>query len=459
MSEFSSQIVHNLSTNAQHDRALVYLPIQVGEIRLTQQQTQALLGLEEWLNTPGDTYALLSGYAGTGKTCVLQAMLKRMRERRDRRSVVFTAFSNKATQVLSSMAYSWGLNVDCMTCCKLLGLRPVVDPIDGSQSFQPEYGEKSKAEEYELIVVDECSMIGEEMWEHLSSAIGGLFANTKMLFVGDPAQLNPVGEKRSPSFDNILNAFHLNEVVRYEGAIAAWAEQVRNNPNRTQYPDFKTELTADHSKGVITCDRDRWQQTLIRAFQSEAYCKNPDAVRAIAYTNARVLELNRLIKTALHGEDCPQHFPGQRLIAQEPCMEGKTVLWPTSSEGEVSECYLSSSFAFGENWRVWRLTVIDSFQKVPVTLRSLHAEELPKFQARLKQLGEKKRWQEFWQLKQLFHELRDAYCLTAHKSQGSTFKDVFVDLPNFKQCRSVQERNRLLYVAMTRPTHRVFFLV
>ena len=62
----------------------------------------------------------------------------------------------------------------------------------------------------------------------------------------------------------------------------------------------------------------------------------------------------------------------------------------------------------------------------------------------------------FWDYKQLFHDVSYAYSLTVHKSQGSTFQDVFVDVPNLMLNRKVIERNQLYYVAFTRAAKRLF---
>ena len=60
------------------------------------------------------------------------------------------------------------------------------------------------------------------------------------------------------------------------------------------------------------------------------------------------------------------------------------------------------------------------------------------------------------------------YCITAHRSQGSTFKTVFLDEPDFEKLRdrydyhigcdvkTVKERNQLKYVSYTRPTHSAY---
>jgi exodeoxyribonuclease-5 len=105
-------------------------------IRLNRQQRKALRALEAFTQSRDRLY-LLTGYAGTGKTTLLQALIKRMRVEGDKRKIVFTAFSNKATKVLENMASQWELNIDCMTCCKLLGLRPDIDVTTGKQVFRP----------------------------------------------------------------------------------------------------------------------------------------------------------------------------------------------------------------------------------------------------------------------------------------------------------------------------------
>ena len=62
------------------------------------------------------------------------------------------------------------------------------------------------------------------------------------------------------------------------------------------------------------------------------------------------------------------------------------------------------------------------------------------------------------------------YAITAHKSQGSTYKKVFIDEIDFKKIRDkynsymnamengTKERNQLMYVAYTRPTHIAYVL-
>lgn len=419
-------------------------------IVLNDQQQQALHELEQFVTGQEKLY-LLTGYAGTGKTTLLQALIKHLRDQGDRRKIVFTAFSNKATKVLERMATQWELGVDCMTCCKLLGLRPDIDPKTGTQIFKPDSDSEDHFDRYDLVVVDEASMINEEMWHLLTAAVSFLYRRTQLLFVGDIAQLPPVNEAESLVFKQIHDRSDLTEVVRYGGAIGVLAESIRRDLTRTALPQWNSDTNGDRTEGVFVVPRQEWHKLLVRAFQSDAYRADPDYVRAVAYTNRRVDTLNNMIRAAIYGEKMPRFVEGERLVASSPYIVGDSMLLQTSSECEVLEVATGLQ---GE-WQVWFLRVLtdEGYER---SLTVLHELSQPTFARLLDAYATEKRWQEFWDLKMLFANLNYAYCLTIHKAQGSTFQNVFVDVPNTLINRNIRERNQLLYVAVTRAAKRLF---
>jgi exodeoxyribonuclease-5 len=419
-------------------------------VTLTEQQKQALDALEAFVTSSEKLY-LLTGFAGTGKTTLLQALIKRLRAKGDRRPIVFTAFSNKATKVLETMANRWQLEIHCMTCCKLLGLKPEIDLTTGKQVFKPDRNSENYFDRYRLVVVDEASMINEEMWRLLTNAVSNLLQESQILFVGDVAQLPPVNEPESLVFQQIQQRSDLQEVVRYGGAIALLAESIRNNLESTTLPHFATEVNTDRTEGVFTAPPREWNRLLVKAFQSDAYQNDPDYVRAVAYTNARVDSLNQMIRRAIYGDRTPRFVVGERLFANAPCFAGDTIILQNSSECEV----LTVATGLEGEWQLWFLEVMTDEGKVR-SLRVLHESSQAKFAQLLSLYAQDKRWREFWDLKTLFHDLSYAYCLTIHKAQGSTFQNVFVDVPNALRNRNIRERNQLLYVAVTRAAQRVF---
>lgn len=419
-------------------------------IRLNQQQRTVLKAMEAFTESR-EKFFLLTGYAGTGKTTLLQALIKKMRRRGDRRRIVFTAFSNKATKVLERMANAWDLDIECMTCCKLLGLRPDIDPNSGKQVFKPDRDSENLIERFHLVVVDEASMINEELWDLLASAVMDLLSQTQLLFVGDVAQLPPIGEPESQVFSQINHRGDLTEVVRYGGAIALLAESIRNDLTQYALPPFVTDLNGDRTEGVITCQRPDWEKLMLRAFQSDASKADPDHVRVLAYTNRRVDALNYQIRRVIYGDETPRFVEGERLVANSPYLWGESVILQTSSECEV----LKVDTAQHGPWQVWALKVLtDEGKRRDISV--LHEESTAGFKLLLDTYAQEKRWREFWDLKAMFANLNYAYCLTIHKSQGSTFQNVFVDVPNALVNKNIRERNQLLYVAVTRAAKRLF---
>ena len=438
------------TVSSQRDASPDAIPEVLPGLSLSAQQWQALQDLEAFVHGDEKIY-LLTGYAGTGKTTLLQALITRLQQQRDVRPVALTALSNKATKVLQSMAYRWGCEVDCMTCCKLLGLRPVINKETGGQTFEPDRDRKNLTTEYDLVVVDECSMINQEMWELLVNSVSRLTDKTQLLFVGDSAQLPPVGEEEAPCFEQIIHRSDLTEVIRYGGAIGLLAEDVRTNLERTAMPRAVSDRNEANTEGIFTLPPSHWEKLMLRAFKSKAYEKNPDQVRVLAYTNARVNYLNNKIRAAIYGAKAARFVSGERLIAKNVCMGKDRVLLQTSEECLVMEAYLRRF----EGWLVWELEVMtEDYQER--TLRVLHEDEQQRLKSLLSDYSEKKQWMAFWDYKQLFHDMSYAYALTVHKSQGSTFQDVFVDVPNLMLNRKTIERNQLYYVAFTRAAKRLF---
>jgi ATP-dependent exoDNAse (exonuclease V) alpha subunit len=75
----------------------------------------------------------------------------------------------------------------------------------------------------------------------------------------------------------------------------------------------------------------------------------------------------------------------------------------------------------------------------------------------LKQFAAKKDWMNYFRLKNEFSDFRFAYASTVHKSQGSTYDTVYIDLEDISVCRDLSQLARMLYVAISRATTRVVF--
>jgi hypothetical protein len=64
-------------------------------------------------------------------------------------------------------------------------------------------------------------------------------------------------------------------------------------------------------------------------------------------------------------------------------------------------------------------------------------------------------WFDFYRLQKYFADLRPGYCLTVHKSQGSTYNNVFIDVNDIVSNPDHEETLRCLYVAVSRASENV----
>ena len=154
--------------------------------KFTNQQAAALSAIGAWLksyNKGGAQYITLGGYAGTGKTTLIAALRKVLTANMPATKVGFAAFTGKAALVLKSKLVQDKI------------LRPG-DSISTLHSLMY-YSETGKGDvlkwrkrdllKVDIIIVDEASMVSEDIWNDLLSF------GKPVLAVGDHGQLPPIG--------------------------------------------------------------------------------------------------------------------------------------------------------------------------------------------------------------------------------------------------------------------------
>ncbi|MDF5728851.1 MAG: AAA family ATPase [Rhizonema sp. PD38] len=182
--------------------------IQTASFTLTTQQIQALELMSEFLRSTKNLFLLL-GYAGTGKSTIIFQLIKILIGEGKR--IALTAPTNKAVRVLQRMASKNNIyGVDFFTIHQLLGLGLV--RRGGDKVL--EQTAPSMLSLFDLVFLDECSMVNKELWYWITESISrSLITNKQLILMGDPAQLPPVNEVKSLSF-SVPNKAILTQVVR-----------------------------------------------------------------------------------------------------------------------------------------------------------------------------------------------------------------------------------------------------
>lgn len=415
---------------------------------LTTMQRAAATSILERLADQGQYQCVLAGYAGSGKTYTVQRIAKVLLESRYR--VVGITHTAKA---LSVLAANMPAGVVTMTIYRALGWR-----IDGRTQNTLRGGHRLAG--FDVIIVDESSMVDADMYRSLQRAAGD--AGARILWVGDPAQLPPISESNelSPVFSQVEGQYRLTEVVRQsEGSpIIRASMYLRECLERSEAPCIdKLRDRADSEMVEITSGG-----TYGASMSSISAIESGLDSRVIAWTNRAVNASAGIIANHFHPHGSP------RVIAGDPVMfatrlgdkiatdelgivleqQDEIVHGPLELECLPVKVRLDS----GVIADVFTPVDIDRFLNDMGTLtRELAAAK------RAEKAGEKtdrvlRVGTALQECREAYANLRHVYSLTAHKAQGSTFDVACVDWSDISGNMDRAMTCRLLYVACTRPS-------
>lgn len=428
-------------------------PLKLGQKIAVEQILQ-------WLNDPYSQEYLLRGFAGTGKTTVVQLICAYLKCAAPEIDIGQCAYSHQAKRILIKTSREAGLDIPAMTCCQMLEARPQIDHWTGVLEFRSENNTNKKIRMFDLVIVDEAFGLDSATLEEFRRAVHD--THIKLLFLGDSAQTGPIGELHSPVEE--IAGYELTEVVRYDGPILEYATRIRSDL-RLLHDLPESTCCEQKITGLWNMDRFTWDKTLKAAFKN-FYDQDPYARRVLCFTNNRTAELNAIIRESIYGRhSLGQFMVGERVTFRDPYEETEfSAKFYTSDEVTVLGWEEEAVYTEGVNLDILRVRVQfeDSTTLIPVVKLS----SMPRLKKALDDLAKIKSWRMFYRLKGSFAWVDYAYAMTTHKAKGSTFGDAFVDVGDMQTCLYHRDNtdphghiiqfNRLLYTAATRPTHRLF---
>jgi len=408
-------------------------------VELNDDQQKSVEKINRFLNDQKARYFGLFGAAGTGKTTAIgQALYDYHKE------IAFTAPTHKATGILASKAPSW---IDCYTIHKLLGCKKHYDKENGNIEFRPSQSGELIGD-YPVVVVDECSMIGETMWSWIEDAAER--NGTKVIFLGDPYQLPPVNDgDYSPTFDIDEKMCHeLTKIMRHQGVIQRTCDKVREAIIKGVRPPFAEEAKDDHGEII----KHRNSESGLAAF-FERFLEHVDESKILAFKNDDVDFCNGYVRKMLYGDKAEKepYIPGERLVLAET-YESPTVggVYHTGTECTLVDAEQENRLGLA-CWRLYLETDYGAgFEAFAFGSKNERAKYRRKI-GRLKQDGKDGLgWRPYFEHKETFARVRPGYATTCHKSQGSTFDRVFLLQSELVGLWDASLLARLLYVSYSR---------
>jgi hypothetical protein len=574
--------------------------LAVKNFSYTEQQAVEVKEIIKFLYN-GSQYSYgLYGFAGSGKTTMITQLLGGLLKDRLINSVVFTAPTNKAVNVMESKLFNYlvqlalnypeleinngdslekileqlekvNINIDFLTIHKLLDYKNDFG-VKGNRVFIK--GSNLKLPKYDLIIVDECSMIPIQiiidLYEEIhKQSIDNYKRIPKLIFVGDPAQLPPVNEQVSIIFSNNENDFNhknydqlfgddsyndkgffvgkqsasniqkrldnlyskvlnqpsslLTGIVRAKDInvvglcqnIRKWVFNETTHPtardyigefvkiykNSNKWMDKFMDLLENNNGGIMltwtnqACDNYNLQirQKLFNKESLQRFeigdllilnnfyiIRDPnkekidDSDRFYTSEQIRVVKIEHINKKAPNfAPKFPKTINKMKNILSINSKCKNTIELINRQTVRLYKCWQLSIVRLTketkthdiyilENEKVEQL-VMEDRNKVGKLINDLRKYFRQNYKDQMIQIDHeiiKPLWRTCNELfVEPFAEISYGYCITVHKSQGSGFNNVFVDIGDVLKNEVENEAKRCLYTALTRASHSIHMLV
>lgn len=422
---------------------------------LTEEQSSAYKKFLGFLLSEEKEFYLF-GKAGSGKTYLVQHLLKNaLKEYKNTAKLLglqyqsytieLTAPTHKAVEALSKAT-----NKSAKTIFSFMNIG-VTDENDLSKLNTKNVQDFSN----KLLFIDECSMLSKEV----IGLIRKHSRKSKIVFIGDNYQLPPVNENPHWNYTPEKVTATLTGSIRNKDSehLQNLCAQMRETVDTLQFNKIKLyensinhlsdEEAIEWLKGADTPNKAILCYTNEKVSQYVKHFKRtePERINLIA---GNTYSLNN----ALKGERglCVTCFPNT-IVKIKEIESPKLIELKNGVSIRASKAVLSYSGC--------------SNSKFDYQITTLVVEDPLEYQAALKlsarialnAKGESRPWDTYYYLKYSFADLRPTFITTVHKSQGSTYDEVLIDLDSFNKCKDPKVAARLLYVAVSRAKSKVNF--
>jgi len=430
-------------------------------------------------NTKNDTIFLLKGYAGTGKTSSLSAVVKVLKKYKIK--TVLLAPTGRAAKVFSQYAEH-----PAFTIHKKIYRQK--SATDGFGHFALDKNLHSDT----FFIVDEASMISNSSGENTIFGTGQLLndlieyvytgRNCRLILIGDTAQLPPIGLDISPALEkNILESFDLEttevtltQVVRQskDSDILKNATSLRNLLSENMFLDDFPQFTIENLDVTRISGEDLIEEI------TNSYDKfGLENVIVINRSNKRANKYNEGIRNAIL-------YKESRISTGDFIMVVKNnYYWSETIEeldfianGDIAEIIKVYDYQelYGFSFADIRIRLIDYNDielDVKILLDTLNIESASLSTEENKKLffSILEDFEDIKLKKQRYKKVREnpyfnalqvkfSYAITCHKAQGGQWKVVFLDQGYITREMLSREYLRWLYTAFTRTVDKIYLV-
>jgi ATP-dependent exoDNAse (exonuclease V) alpha subunit len=471
-----------------------YIP-KVDVSTLNSDQKESFDSLVDYItNLNDDSIYVLKGWAGTGKTYTISLLVKYILEviqpTRLWYKVGVTGPTNKSVRVIRKATGISSSRVQFQTVHKILGLAEKITQ-DGQQIFVNDGEYKPQIKSLKLLIVDEVSMLNDDLFHELLKYRD----KTKIIFMGDPAQIPPVGKPDCIPFRDELHlnynikTLNLKQIMRQKegNPIIEASVKIRANllNNSTGIPSKSNLDMVGEGIEFINLNspesRSNFRSILEKYYNSENFKSNSEYCKIIAWRNKTVSSMNDLVRKVIYDEESTNSkiLIGEKLIANSPILDGDSIIFNTNDEFSVESfeiCETDLRFKISDHpdddpypitLKYYEATVsyLDEDDEVnEKIIQILHESSESDFKKlanilklrAINKKGKDKSWLVYYNFLRRYADVSYGYSITSHKSQGSTYDTVFLLEDDIDMNYNVIERNRIKYTSYTRSSRKLY---
>ncbi len=389
--------------------------------KLSRDQADVLRKIADWLRELPQQHFTVGGYAGTGKSTLAAILRKLIHKKYPKKQVAFVSYTGRASQNLAlklKEARAVLPQDSCSTIHKLM-YRVITDDAGDMVSVR-----RKEKLEYDLIILDEASMVNRDIWYDLCKY------NIPILAIGDHGQLPPIGER-----------FHL--MSKPDATLEKVHRQAADNPIIALANSARQgkQLPVGFSKSnVRVMQRNSPESNMII---EDTFSSFDEDTLILCGTNKLRIQLNNHLRSMRGIEDAAP-VRGDRVVCLQNIYDAKEPIY-NGMIGTIQEL-------IKEDEHRYHATIY--FPQEDKTYQGLiSAHQFNSAQKIKKVPGLKPA-----DIGNLFDF---GYAITVHKAQGSQAQKVllFDESYIFKHKGEEQDAHKWLYTAITRAEEQLTVLV
>ncbi|MBQ6868946.1 MAG: AAA family ATPase [Alistipes sp.] len=449
-------------------------------VQPTENQKKIIESFSNYLSEDNSsTFFILNGYAGTGKTTIIAAIVSALKSLGIK--TILLAPTGRAAKVLSQYSGE-----------KALTIHKRIYREQTNAAYESKFSLNINRESEALFIVDEASMLSsgtnadktifgsgsllDDLIQYVRSG-----KRCRLMLVGDSAQLPPVGDDYSPALSPVeflpfgeVVYQTMDEVVRQEqsSGILFNATLVRCMLENSifeiphldmQYSDIEAVNGGEFLEKLQECyDRYGRDQTIVITRSNKRANRYNEGIRRnILFAEEEIEsgDMLMVVKNNYHYteriEDCPMSFIANGDIARLKRIRRFEELYGFRYANAVLE------FGDYDNTEIECKVLLDTINSESPSLTYEQSQklfyEVEKDYADIK--SKIKRFKEIRE-NEYFNALqvKFSYAVTCHKAQGGQWSAVFIDRFLFGDEPMTKDMLRWLYTALTRATERVFLV-